>query len=360
MRGAVGKDPAAAVDLVVIGHAGVSMVQAGAASRSSAGGSGYAVAASAAALIGRRVGLVAQVGTDLDLDPLRRLDVDLAGVTELPGPSARLLVCEFADGTRSFSADLGVAATIQHDGFPARYAGARHIHLATAPPDQQLAWLEYLHERGCPAQVSADMFEHYVATYPSASRDVCDNVDLIFMNQAEYDGLYGDAQLPIPKAPLIVKRGSAGARLLVDGHPEEVDAGQVAPVVDPARRRRGPGRRVPRASRRGAAGAGGPEVCGSRGGKLRRRLRRHRPASGRGSRGHPPGGQGDGNVLTAPGEKIVRPCAVTGPSGSDPGETPESVGNTTPADSLGLKAAIFAAAPRASSPPVAVRIVRLD
>jgi sugar/nucleoside kinase (ribokinase family) len=234
MRGAVGKDPAAAVDLVVIGHAGVSMVQAGAASRSSAGGSGYAVAASAAALIGRRVGLVTQVGTDLDLDPLRRLDVDLAGVTELPGPSARLLVCEFADGTRSFSADLGVAATIQHDGFPARYAGARHIHLATAPPDQQLAWLEYLHERGCPAQVSADMFEHYVATYPSASRDVCDNVDLIFMNQAEYDGLYGDAQLPVPKAPLIVKRGSAGARLLVDGHPEEVDAGQVAPVVDPA------------------------------------------------------------------------------------------------------------------------------
>ena len=76
------------------------------------------------------------------------------------------------------------------------------------------------------------MFEHYVATDPCASREVCDNVDLIFMNQAEYDGLYGDAQLPVPKAPLIVKRGSAAARLLVDGHPQEVEAAEPK-VVDP-------------------------------------------------------------------------------------------------------------------------------
>jgi sugar/nucleoside kinase (ribokinase family) len=75
------------------------------------------------------------------------------------------------------------------------------------------------------------MFEHYVATYPTASREVCDSVDLIFMNQAEYDGLYGDAQLPVPKAPLIVKRGPGGARLIVDGHPQEVEAA-VQQLVD--------------------------------------------------------------------------------------------------------------------------------
>ncbi len=224
--------PAALPDLVVIGHAGISIVHAGNLSWTSAGGSGYAVAASAAALIGSRVGLVAAVGKDLDLAPLRRRHVDLAGVTELPGPSPKLRVREFADGTRSFSAELGVAATVQPDTFPPRYLGARHIHLGTAPPDQQLTWLEYLRERDCLAQTSADMFEHYVATYPTASREVCDSVDLIFMNQVEYDGLYGDAQLPVPKAPLVVKRGSSGARLIVDGHPQEVEAGQI-PVVDP-------------------------------------------------------------------------------------------------------------------------------
>ncbi len=228
MRGA---EVQGSVDLVVIGHVGVSIVHAGIDSWTYAGGSGYAVATSAAALIGRRVGLVAQVGKDFDLAALRRRPVDLTGVAELPGQSAKLRIREFDDGTRSFSAELGVADTVRPETFPPHYLDARFIHLGTAPPDQQLAWLEYLRGRS-DAQISADMFEHYVATYPCASREVCDNVDLIFMNQAEYDGLYGDAQLPVPKAPLIVKRGSAAARLLVDGHPQEVEAAETK-VVDP-------------------------------------------------------------------------------------------------------------------------------
>ena len=219
-------------DVVVIGHVGDSVIRSGTACWKSPGGSGYAVAASAAALIGNRVGLVAQVGDGFDLDPLKRLGVDLAGVVELPGRSAQLCIREFGNGTRSFSADLGVAAAVRHDSFPVRYLDARRIHLGTAPPDQQLAWLDYLHDHGCDAQISADMFEHYVAAYPSLSREVCDHADLIFMNEVEYDGLYGDAQLPVPKAPLIVKRGSAGARLLVDGHPQDENAGETE-VVDP-------------------------------------------------------------------------------------------------------------------------------
>ena len=219
-------------ELVVVGHVGTSIVHAGAVSRMSPGGSGYAVAASAGTIIGDRAGLVAAVGTDFDLAPLRSRGVDLDGVTELPGPSAKLWIREFDDGTRSFSAELGVATPVRTGTFPARYLDADYIHLGTAPPDQQLTWLEYLHERGCRAHVSADMFEDYVVTYPTTSREVCDSVDLIFMNQAEYDGLYGDAQLPVPKAPLIVKRGPFGARLIVDGHPQEVEA-PVAQLVDP-------------------------------------------------------------------------------------------------------------------------------
>ena len=219
-------------ELVVVGHVGTSIVHAGAISWTSAGGSGYAVAATAGALIGGRTGLVAAIGTDYDLAPLRDRQVDLDGVTELPGPSAKLRVREFNDGSRSFSAELGVAAAVRTATWPARYLDADYIHLGTAPPEQQLTWLEYLHEQGCRAHISADMFEHYVATYPTASREVCDSVDLIFMNQAEYDGLYGDAQLPVPKAPLIVKRGPSGARLIVDGHPQEVEA-PVAQFVDP-------------------------------------------------------------------------------------------------------------------------------
>ena len=278
-------------ELVVVGHVGTSIVHAGAVSWTAAGGSGYAVAVSAGALIGGRAGLVATVGRDFDLAPLRSRQVDLDGVTELPGPSAKLWVREFDDGSRSFSAELGVADVVRTGTFPARYLDACYIHLGTAPPDQQLTWLEYLRERGCRAHISADMFGHYVATYPTASREVCDGVDLIFMTQAEYDGLYGDAQLPVPKAPLIVKRGPSGARLIVDGHPQEVEA--VVPRAGrPDRQRRGAGRRVPRAAGRRAAGTRGAEVRGPRRGQLRRGLRRHRRVPDRGTRGHPPRGRG--------------------------------------------------------------------
>ena len=129
-------------ELVVVGHVGTSIVHAGVVSWTSAGGSGYAAAASAGALIGCRVGLVAAVGKDFDLAPLRSRRVDLDGITELPGPSAKLRVREFDDGSRSFSAELGVAAAVRTGTFAARYLDSDYIHLGTAPPEQQLTWLE--------------------------------------------------------------------------------------------------------------------------------------------------------------------------------------------------------------------------
>jgi sugar/nucleoside kinase (ribokinase family) len=220
------------VEMVVVGHVGLATVRTPEDEQTSLGGSGYAVAASAAALIGRRVGLVAQVGSDLDLSPLRHLGVNLDGVSELPGSSARLRIEQLGDGTREFSADLGVAESVQVGSFPPAYLHAAYIHLGTAPPQQQLAWLQFLYERGCTAQISADMFEHYVTTSPDASRKVCDNANLVFMNQAECAGLYGRGCEYAGKAPLILKRGPDGASLIVDGLPQDVKA-PPADVVDP-------------------------------------------------------------------------------------------------------------------------------
>ncbi len=219
----------AAVELVVIGHAGVSVVQTRIGRHESPGGSGYAVAASAAALIGRRVGLVAQVALDFDLSLLRRLDVNLEGVIRLRGAAARLCIDQLDDGSRTFTAGLGVAAQVRLDSFPSSYLAARYIHLGTAPPKQQLEWLRFLRGQNCPAQISADMFEHYVATDPGPCREVCENADLVFLNQQEYDGLYGREQA----RPLqILKGGSEGASLLADGLVYQVPA-QQAQVVDP-------------------------------------------------------------------------------------------------------------------------------
>ena len=119
----------------------------------------------------------------------------------------------------------------------------------------------------------------------------------------------------------------------------------------------------------------------------RRALEAGWPAAGRASaawsrRGHAPAaaqGQPAGDTLAParriggnarvkrprPDNPVARslrrtPGLTTTPSGSDSGESRKERGIQHPADSLALKAAIFAALPRASSPPVAVRAVRLD
>jgi sugar/nucleoside kinase (ribokinase family) len=219
----------ASIRMVVIGHVGISVVRSQTARQESPGGSGYAVAASAAALIGSRVGLVAQVGLDFDLAPLRRLAVNLEGVTRLPGATARLCIDQLDDGGRTFTADLGVAADVRLDSFPASYLSASYIHLGTAPPTQQLEWLRFLRDRGSPARISADMFEHYVAADPGTCREVCDHADLVFLNEQEQDGLYGSAE---DKPLRILKAAAKGATLLADGRAHHVPA-QRAHVVDP-------------------------------------------------------------------------------------------------------------------------------
>lgn len=224
------RESGAPVALVIIGHVGLATDHTATGMRVVVGGAGYAVAAAAAALFDRRVGLVAQVGADLDLAALHGTGLNLDGVTVLPGPSARFLIRQFKDGTRSFESDLGVAADPRLDLFPESYLHARHVHLGTAPPRQHLTWLKFLRDKESTAKISVDMFEHFVATEKDNCRAVCDLADLLFMNQVEYAGLYGtDSD---PESPVVLKHGADGAEFIRDGMRHQVPAPQVH-EVDP-------------------------------------------------------------------------------------------------------------------------------
>lgn len=221
--------PQCPADVVLIGHVGFATDLTAHGTVTYAGGSGFATAFAAAALLDG-VGLVAQVGEDFDLGLLRRLPIDMAGVAVLPGATATFFIDQLSDGGLSFRSDLGVAAEPSFDLFPASYVRARFVHLATAPPQQQLAWLKFLRDKGCRAQVSADMFEPFVAAEPGACREICDRADLIFLNEAEYRGLYhGRAH---PSAPMVLKRGPAGAEFLAGGTRHRIPA-PPADEVDP-------------------------------------------------------------------------------------------------------------------------------
>jgi sugar/nucleoside kinase (ribokinase family) len=207
----------APVDLVLIGHVGSAIDRTPRGTAAYTGGSGFAAAFAASALlghgVGHGVGLVAQVGRDFDLTSLHMLPVDMRGVAIRPGTSASFVIDQFPDGTLSFHSDLGVAAEPEVRLFPPSYAAARYVHLGSAPPEQQRAWLDYLRGQGCRAQISVDMFEPFVAKEPETCRQICDAADLIFLNEAEYRALYSSP----PSAPTLLKHGRAGAEFLASG-----------------------------------------------------------------------------------------------------------------------------------------------
>jgi sugar/nucleoside kinase (ribokinase family) len=215
-------------ELVVVGHVGFATDRTVNGLFSYVGGSGFVVAFAASALLDG-VGLAAQVGEDFDLDVLRRLPIDMEGIAVQPGASARLRVDQASDGTISFGSELGVAAEPSFDRYPAAYLHARYVHLGTAPPRQQLAWLKYLRDKGCHAQVSVDMFEPFVAAEPGACHEVCDRADLIFLNEAEHRDLYRGRPDPMPA---VLKHGPGGAEFLADGVRHRIPAPPAA-EVDP-------------------------------------------------------------------------------------------------------------------------------
>jgi sugar/nucleoside kinase (ribokinase family) len=216
------------IDLVLIGHVGCATDRTPHGTTTYTGGSGFATAFAAATLLGHSVGLVAQVGQDFDLADLRLLPLDTQGVAVRPGNSAAFFIDQSADGSLLFRSDLGVAAEPGLESFPAGYFQARYVHLGTAPPRQQQAWLRFLRDQNCRAQISVDMFEPFVAAEPDICRQICDSADLIFLNQAEYRALYQDGRHP--PAPTLLKHGRAGAEFLADGTRHWVAAPQVAEV----------------------------------------------------------------------------------------------------------------------------------
>ena len=224
------RDDTAAIDLVLVGHVGWATNENAHGTGASLGGSGYAAAYAASTLLAGRIGLVAQIGQDLNLRGLHGLGLDLTGLAVLPDASARFHISRVGDETRVFRSELGVAATPRFDTFPEPYFRAGHVHLGTMPPDQQIAWLKFLRDRGFHAPISVDTFEYFVQAQPAASREACDRADLIFINEAEYRGLYQDNE--IPKAPTILKHGPDGADFIADGMTQPVSATPAVQVVD--------------------------------------------------------------------------------------------------------------------------------
>lgn len=176
-------------------------------------GAGWYCAIGAACVAERgSVGIVSIVGNDHPdiLHRLQSMGIDTQGIyVDKKKNTAQFHVVE-KDGNRIFTAHFNAAEKPFVEHFPNNYWKARHIHIATCPPKQQIEWIQFLRSHAqAPMTISVDLFEQYVRDNPEETEQVIHLADLVFLNEEEYAFL--DHKHTLEKKPYILKRGVEGA-----------------------------------------------------------------------------------------------------------------------------------------------------
>lgn len=154
----------------------------------------------------KNVGIVGKIGNDFDMKIIEEQDVDTQGVKQVPGKSCLFTAIQHKDNTRDFTAERGVAKTVDLTILPKDYLSAKFIHLSTQLPEHALIWLEHLRQH--PA-VSVDTFETFVDLYPEETIKMLNKANMIFINLAEYKML-GLNEHSYPNKPVILKLDKDG------------------------------------------------------------------------------------------------------------------------------------------------------
>jgi sugar/nucleoside kinase (ribokinase family) len=173
----------------------------------SIGGAAY-YSAVGASCFSDKVGIVARVGGDFELNYLKNKGINIEGVRVIPNEkTCRFEVTQYSNGTRYFEAYRGVAGIVDTSIFPDRYNTSQYIHLSTQQPDHALIWLNFVSKY---QNVSVDSFELFVKQFPELTRQMFKKSNLIFTNEEEWQVIKGFGDDYSDK-PMIIKRGKEGA-----------------------------------------------------------------------------------------------------------------------------------------------------
>ncbi|HXA49501.1 MAG TPA: carbohydrate kinase family protein [Candidatus Acidoferrum sp.] len=203
-------------------------------------GGGAAITACGLARLGTRTGLLAIAGADYHAWIAARLGefgVEAGAVALDPIEPTGFTVAVTSPRDRTFFTYLGANRKFAAVIDAAPLDGVRHVHLAWAPPwDVAAALIERIHRAG--ATVSLDAGGHPRWLRDPRALDVLRAVDLFFPNETEAAWVTGetdaagmlrrfaDAGLP----GVVLKLGSLGARLLLNGAIYEASPHRVSPV----------------------------------------------------------------------------------------------------------------------------------
>ncbi|MDP2860312.1 MAG: PfkB family carbohydrate kinase [bacterium] len=198
------------IKLVVVGHLAVNKTFTPAGENIYFGGAAFHVAWAAAQFLpSRSVGIISVCGRDFDLTPLEKTGVDTSGISINKNVNSDTFVINETKTDRTFEAKGKLCLEVSVKPSPANFKNARFLHLATAPPTQQLKWIEEINDSFDRDKVllSSDSFELFVRKFPRQTEKVFSLSDLIFANTEEWQML-NKTKI---NAPLVLKMGEKGA-----------------------------------------------------------------------------------------------------------------------------------------------------
>ena len=171
------------------------------------GGAGYYSLIPAS--IYAKVGIVARIGVDFDINILKHDNIDLKGLKIVDSKTCKFHhTYESEDGQqRTFKPEIYDDTLITENDIPSEYYGAKYIHIATNFPKRQLEIIEEI-RKNSDALISIDTHEAYMENESKLIRKIFDMVDIAFIDREFINLLDCKAKIRI------IKMGKLGCKLI--------------------------------------------------------------------------------------------------------------------------------------------------
>jgi transcription elongation factor GreA len=207
-------------NLVIFGHVGYDFISVDGAEKGRFhGGSAYHAGVGAAS-VSDRFAFVTRLGkTDAELyDSAGNLSCSLDGVKAMDGQEAPRFSLNYSSGRRErdkrMDISLGCGGEISFADLPSDFYKARFLHLASAPPEQQLKWVtDIKSEKDLDCEISIDISEPFIKDHKETLLKALQECVFIFVNEREREIL---KDLDTEEKVVVVKKADGAAELWID------------------------------------------------------------------------------------------------------------------------------------------------
>jgi transcription elongation factor GreA len=207
-------------NLVILGHVGYDVISMDGTDKGSFhGGSAYHAGVGAASVSDRFAFVTCLEKTDTELyDSAQALSCSMGGVKIINGQKSPRFNLTYASAGKErdkrMDISLGCAGEISFADLPSDFYKTRFLHLASAPPEQQLRWItEIKNEKDLDCEISIDISESYIKEHKEILCKAAEECVFLFVNEREREIL---KDMDTEEKVVVVKKADGAVELWID------------------------------------------------------------------------------------------------------------------------------------------------